>query len=150
MTLLPVEPARLTIDPRRYSWCAKPELQMFCSVPGCGVGFGLHTHHIVPRSQTGGPLDYVTIDGLVRVNVCKLCPQHHADLTSPVGGHRAMIRWVDGEGWCWAVRAKGPGTADLTDEAGVCSDGRPAGVGSLFRSARGHVWHVVGRLGGQG
>lgn len=109
MTLRPVEPARVTIDPRRYTWCPALERPSRCAVPGCPVTYRLEGHHVIPRSQTGGPLDYVTVDGVVLPNVVTLCREHHADVTGGLGGHRAAIRhepdgpWVwftrDGEGW---------------------------------------------------
>lgn len=148
MTLMPVEPARLTIDPRRYSWCPKLVLPGYCEVPGCGSTFRLDPHHIVPRSRTGGPLDYVTVDGVVIRNVCHLCRVHHDQLTSPLGGHQASIRFVESLGWCWCLPFRPPGTPGLTGDDVACLAVPPAGVGALFRTARGGVWQVVGSLAG--
>ena len=99
MTLQSVEMTRITIDPRRYVWCTEPELTPYCAIPGCTSTFRLQKHHIVRRSATGGPLDYVTIDGLVIQNVCMLCREHHTMLTGSVGGHKLWIVYESGEGW---------------------------------------------------
>lgn len=106
MTLLPVEPARVKVADD-YSWCSGPELPRWCQVPTCGSSLGLETHHIYPRSRTGGPRDFITVDGLVRQNVCMLCKIHHDQATGLVGGHRAAIRLAEWEGrecWVWFQR----------------------------------------------
>ena len=100
MTLQAVEPSRVTIDKeRRYSWCPAPDLPSWCSVPGCSSTFKLQKHHIVRRSATGGPLNFITIDNLVIQNVCMLCREHHGMVTGSVGGHRLWIIYESGEGW---------------------------------------------------
>lgn len=99
MTLQAVEPTRVTIDPQRYVWCTAPELTRWCAMPGCTNTFRLQKHHIVRRTATGGPLDYVTIDGLVVQNVCMLCREHHEKITGSIGGHRLWIVYEDDEGW---------------------------------------------------
>lgn len=98
MTLQAVEPTRITIDPRRYEWCTAPELTDVCAIPGCDSKFRLEKHHIVRRSATGGPLDYITIDGLVIQNVCMLCREHHDNITGSIGGHKLWIAYGIG-GW---------------------------------------------------
>ena len=91
----------MTIDSRRYVWCIPPELSETCDAPGCTSTFRLQKHHIVRRSATGGPLDYITIDGLVVQNVCMLCREHHAQVTGLIGGHKAFIKWWDDSRWVW-------------------------------------------------
>lgn len=114
MTLQAVEPVRMTIDPRRYTWCTTPDLPNWCSIPGCSSTFKLQKHHIVRRSATGGPLDYITIDGLVVQNVCMLCREHHQQITGGVGGHKLWIAWDSGK---WRIYQPGDGawvwTGDL-------------------------------------
>lgn len=130
MTLLAVEPVRLSLDPRRYVWCVTVELKPVCYAPGCAIHFGLHKHHIVRRSQTGGPLDYVTIDGLVTQNVVNLCRVHHEAVTGAVGGHSGWIRHLAGLGWVWYSPA-------------------PSGVPGAVTSKEGS-WVPVGFLKGWG
>lgn len=103
MTLQSVEPTRMTIDSRRYVWCTEPELSLVCDIPWCRSGFRLQKHHIVRRSATGGPLDYITIDGLVVQNVCMLCREHHDQITGSLNGHKLWIVWADG----WQVYEQG-------------------------------------------
>lgn len=107
MTITPIEPIRMTIDPRRYVWCAPVELHGRCYAPGCAETWGLQKHHIVRRSATGGPLDYITIDQLIVPNVCMLCQQHHDNLTGLLGGHMAAIKWEAGA-WMWCVPTDDP------------------------------------------
>lgn len=104
LTLQSIEPNRMTLDPRRYSWCTAPELPDWCAIPGCSSTFRLQKHHIVRRSATGGPLNYVTIDGLVVQNVCMLCREHHTMLTGSIGGHKLWITWEIGK---WQVYSPG-------------------------------------------
>lgn len=59
-----------------------------------------------PRFKTGGPVRFVSIDGLVVDNLVGLCFDHHLAVTSDVGGHKAWVRWEDdaadwGGGWVW-------------------------------------------------
>lgn len=86
-------------------------------MPGCTSTFKLQKHHILRRSATGGPTDYITIDGLVVANVCKLCREHHTMVTGGVGGHRLWIR-RDWDGWQVYgpsyVNSEGPRTKDGT------------------------------------
>lgn len=97
MTLLPVEPVRVTLDPRKYSWCPSPELTPWCAVPNCSSAFRLQKHHIYRRSAAGRPSDYITIDNLVVPNVCHLCRKHHSMVTGEIGGHKLWI--IYDEGW---------------------------------------------------
>lgn len=105
MTLQAVEPVRVTIDPQRYSWCPPLVLPEQCSIPGCTSSFRLEKHHIVRRSATGGPTDYITIDGLVVTNVCMLCREHHAMVTGEIGGHKL---WIIRGARDWIVVKPGP------------------------------------------
>src|SRR5205823_1010991 len=72
-----------------------------CAVPGCVVRPQRGVHHIEPRSRTGGPREYVLIDGVNVPNLCKLCDEHHDAVTGGVGGHRAKIVWSDHFAWVW-------------------------------------------------
>lgn len=108
MTLPPVETSRMTIDPRRYVWCVAPEYTGYCAIPGCNSKFRLEKHHIVRRSATGGPLDYITIDGLVVQNTTMLCREHHNMITGSIGGHKLWIVWQPpGMPACWHVFTPG-------------------------------------------
>ena len=55
------------------------------------------------RSDTAGPKKFVSIDGVVVANLCRLCPQHHREVTGGIGGHRARIVWRDDPlgHWVW-------------------------------------------------
>lgn len=136
MTLLPAEPARVTIDPRRYSWCPPLVLDSVCYAPGCTEVWQIQRHHIVRRSNTGGPLDYITIGGLVVPNVCMLCRDHHDMVTGLVGGHRAWIRYETGEGWLWYRPTR----------SGVAAWGGGARSGRILDKL-GQEWVAVGPLG---
>ena len=103
MTMQAIEPSRMTIDPRRYVWCTTPEFTSWCAIPGCHSTFKLQKHHIVRRSATGGPLDYITVDGIVVQNVCMLCREHHTELTGSLGGHKLWIVYEQG----WQVYVPG-------------------------------------------
>lgn len=139
MTLLPVEPTRITID-ESYEWCTEIVLPPWCQVPWCGSGWHTQKHHIVRRSHTGGPLDYITVDGVAVQNVFRLCQNCHSHLTSPVGGHRAMIRWFDSHGWVWCL----PINQILTPEQQVCCSALAAPL--LYTTPRGQTWRGVGLL----
>jgi hypothetical protein len=71
------------------------ELAEVCAVPGCWQRPEQGSHHIVRRSDTAGPKNWVGIDGLVVPNRCRLCPEHHRMVTGGPGGHRARILWAD-------------------------------------------------------
>src|SRR5687768_11810615 len=100
MTLQAVEPTRVTIDSRNYDWCIEPSLPGRCAIPFCLSQFKLQKHHIVRRSATGGPRDFVTIDGLVVQNVCMLCREHHGMITGELGGHKL---WIIYEQHAWQI-----------------------------------------------
>lgn len=108
MTLMSVEDYRLGWP--TYKNEGAYELTWECAVPGCGE-MGTEGHHIVPRSRTNGPRDFVTIDGLVVANKCRLCKRHHDHVTGEVGGHKGLIRWtlfpsIEERFWGWYIRAK--------------------------------------------
>lgn len=110
MTLRPVEASRITVPPQD-AWIPY-ELPFICQVPGCWHSAD-DPHHIVRRSDTGGPVDYVSIDGLVVANKMAICRTHHDEVTGGVGGHKAMIRFPGWEEiahglysawWLWYAR----------------------------------------------
>lgn len=78
----------------------------FCAVPGCGEAPEPGAHHIEPRSRIGGPLDWVRIDGVLVANLCRLCPQHHRDVTGGIGGYKARIVWRHVGLYCWVWQEK--------------------------------------------
>lgn len=132
MTLLAVDPSRFTIDPRRYTWSPAPDRSSVCQAPGCTERWQLQEHHIVPRSRTGGPLSWITVDGLVVENVCMLCQDHHDQITGLIGGHKA------------AIRRSEPG---LTPGSWLWSTPQPHGE-PVFSSKLGVPWYVLGPLKG--
>jgi len=72
----------------------------YCANPRCGR-IAEHAHHIVRRSATAGPADWVEINGEVFANKTGLCPDCHDMVTGRVGGHQAAIRLVHGVFvWC--------------------------------------------------
>jgi hypothetical protein len=91
VTLRAVEPVRLTIPPQE-GWLALG-VQPWCQHPFCESSYWLEGHHVVRRSETGGPKDWVSIDGIVCFNRVSLCKEHHDEITGGVGGHRARIRF---------------------------------------------------------
>ena len=118
MTLRPVEAIRLKVPPQER-WIPY-ELPPICQVPGCWLPME-DPHHIVRRSDTGGPVDYVTVDGLVLANKIGICRPHHDEVTGGVGGHKARIgfpEWqdiVDGlysAWWLWYARLPTAAGAD--------------------------------------
>lgn len=94
MTLLPVEPIRVTI-PAQEGW-VKGETSERCANPECDQR-GTETHEVVRRSYTAGAKRWVAIDGFVIGNQVRLCHSCHEDITQ----HRAWIRYLTGEGWVW-------------------------------------------------
>lgn len=88
---------RLPTESRDYVGLEGPEYESYkvgpkCSVPGC-TKFADHTHHIVRRSELGGPFLWVRMpDGVEIGNVTGLCWRHHDDVT--VNSER--ITYVDG------------------------------------------------------
>ena len=59
-----------------------------CSNPFCGKP-GVDKHHIVRRSELGGPYDWVEYNGVRIGNVCLLCRECHRGITE----NRTMIQW---------------------------------------------------------
>ena len=73
-----------------------------CSNPNCSK-WAEHAHHIVRRSQLQKqPQDWIAIEGFVIGNKTGLCPGCHDDITGLVGGHKAAIRWIQGDFW-WCL-----------------------------------------------
>lgn len=100
MTLLPVEPVRISYDPT-WEEMYPVERAAVCQAPGCNEQ---HTvgHHVIRRSYTGNkPVPLVAIDGVVVQNVVRLCAWHHSKVDGGVGGHRARITWDNERGWLW-------------------------------------------------
>lgn len=78
-----VEPARLERAPDglpAYSW------QGTCRA--CGRQPATDPHHIVPRSATGGPVDWLVIDGWPVPNVAGVCRACHDAITE---GRAAIV-----------------------------------------------------------
>jgi hypothetical protein len=69
------------------------ELPPRCVVPGC-LSLVRQRHHLWPKSfLRGQPYEWVEIGERVLANSVGLCVRHHHEVTSPVGGHVAHIRW---------------------------------------------------------
>jgi len=83
----------------------EPVRETVCAFPKCANRGGLEPHHVVRRSETGGPVDWVAINGVVLYNKRYLCHVHHAMVTGGVGGHRGWIRYLEGDGWVWYAPA---------------------------------------------
>lgn len=81
------------------------EDELQCAMPKCGEWHGLQHHHVVRRSELGGAYRWVVVNGVVLLNERMLCRHHHDMVTGMVGGHRAWIRYLEGEGWAWYARA---------------------------------------------
>jgi hypothetical protein len=81
-----------------------------CAVPGCERP-SVHAHHMWPRSfLRNQPQEWVQLpDDTVVGNRIGLCFEHHDDVSSPVGGHRARIVFSSGVFW-WEER--GPDAID--------------------------------------
>jgi hypothetical protein len=100
MTLLPCEQARITVPPQdKWPWNGIPGM---CQVPGCRERGEPGSHHVVRRSFTGGPMRFVSIDGVVLINEVRLCHRHHSEVTD----HFAWIVYEEGNGWVWYVEWK--------------------------------------------
>jgi hypothetical protein len=87
-----------------------PPREARCAAPSCGRT-ARHRHHIVSRTKTNGPLDWIVIHNtetkktwLVR-NVVDLCPECHDKLESQPGGAKARLRFLDDNGFAWYRRA---------------------------------------------
>lgn len=98
MTLLPCP----DIDASPYEGpLAWHEEETVCAHPMCSNRWALETHHVVRRTALGGTYRYVTVRGVILLNERKVCRDHHLELTGDLGGHKAWIRYVEGEGWVW-------------------------------------------------
>lgn len=72
-----------------------------CSNPNCGK-IAEHAHHIIRRSQLAKDYDWAAIGGFVIGNKTGLCAACHDDVTGVGGGHKAAIRWIQGDFW-WCL-----------------------------------------------
>lgn len=95
-------------------WPVSYALPPVCQHPTCDTTYWIEGHHVVRRSATAGPRDFVTIDGLVVPNRVGLCKEHHDQLTGLVGGHKAAIVYPPAQGlttglytawWVWYAAA---------------------------------------------
>ena len=129
MTLLPCP--RIEIAVYDGPLVVEPQDETVCAHPACGEGWGLERHHVVRRSETGGPERWVVVNGVILLNERWLCHIHHVMVTGEVGGHRGWIRYLEGHGWVWYAPAP-PGHA--------ASGGVPDKLGCL--------WLPVGPLKG--
>lgn len=102
MTLLPCPKAEIAVY---RGDTIEPDRELRCAHPTCAVGFALETHHVVRRTETGGPVRWVVINGVILLNERKVCHDHHLQLTGEVGGHKAWIRYLEGAGWMWYAPA---------------------------------------------
>ncbi len=98
MTLLPC--AAQDIKPT-VKLGPEPEAEVVCAHPACANRGALEPHHVVRRTATGGPVRWVIVNGVVLLNVRMFCHVHHSMLTGEIGGHRAWIRYLSGQGWVW-------------------------------------------------
>lgn len=131
MTLLPAAKAEIRVF---RGETVEHDDETVCAHPACGEWRGLERHHVVRRSETGGPERWVIIRGVILLNERRFCRHHHTMLTGEIGGHRGWIRYLEGEGWVWYAPAPlGPGWLDL-------------GVGVTDKL--GAVWVPVGALKG--
>lgn len=99
MTLQAVEPVRLSIPPQEWP---EPEEPTRCQL--CPSMLGLQWHHIVRRSATAGPKDWIGVDGLVVWNKLRVCIQCH----DRINDHGYRVAWEDGTGWVLWLRVKYP------------------------------------------
>lgn len=85
-----------------------------CSAPGCHEE-AQQGHHLYPRSHLKVDYDWVELpDGRVISNRVGLCVQHHNDVSSSVGGHRARIDFLDGGLAWWQTRRPALVELDIT------------------------------------
>jgi hypothetical protein len=62
-----------------------------CATPLCQEQ-AQQRHHLWPKSYLRGqPFEWVSVNGEVYANSVGLCMEHHDDVSSPVGGHKAKI-----------------------------------------------------------
>lgn len=87
---------RLPTESRDYKGLAGPGYESFkvgplCSVPGCGRPAD-HSHHVVRRSELGGPFLWVRMpDGAEVGNITGLCWRHHNEVTE----NKTTITYAD-------------------------------------------------------
>jgi len=86
VTLLPADAH--TIEPLRGSEWPTYKVPTICALDGCS-SLNVERHHIVRRSWTVGPYDWVKIDGRVTGNIMPLCWKHHREITD----NEARIVW---------------------------------------------------------
>jgi hypothetical protein len=112
MTLPPMEEMYLVKGERGPHYTVGP----YCANPHCHR-IAEHVHHIFRRSSLAGDFNWVLIDGYLIGNLTGLCVRCHEDVTGPVGGHKAAIRWhrkarkfywavVHGDGGAWVKYTK--------------------------------------------
>ena len=66
-------------------------LSNWCVAPGC-LSIAQQRHHLWPRSYLRGqPFEWVSVAGKTMPNSVGLCVTHHAQVSSPIGGHQAKI-----------------------------------------------------------
>ena len=88
MTLAPL------VDPSIRGVEGKPAaLAEWCVVPGC-ISLAQQRHHMWSKSYLRGqPYEWVSVRDRTIPNSVGLCINHHAMVTSPVGGHLAKITY---------------------------------------------------------
>lgn len=116
MTLLPCVRSEITVPIGVVTIELEPET--VCAHPQCAIRYGLQTHHVVRRSETGGPVRWVIVNGVLLLNERRLCQIHHAMVTGEIGGHRAWIRYLEGHGWVWYAPAPLGGPDAVLDKLG--------------------------------
>lgn len=102
MTLLPCPKSEISVW---HGATVEHAEETVCAHPGCWEVWSLETHHVVRRTETGGPVRWVRINGVILLNERRFCRLHHRQLTGEVGGHSAWIRYLEGEGWVWYAPA---------------------------------------------
>jgi hypothetical protein len=123
MTLAPGRDLGQRLVPMKDEDWVSYELQFLCAVPPCGAPPMIGVHHIEPRSRIGGPRAFVSIDGVVMPNTCRLCANHHRAVTGEVGGHKARIVWGprfedegNGQWWIWEEKIHSSKSANRHDQ----------------------------------
>lgn len=102
MTLLPCPKVDIQVYDGAH---VVPGEETVCAHPACWSTWALETHHVVRRTETGGPARWVLVRGVVLLNERRLCRPHHRELTGELGGHLGWIRYLEGEGWVWYAPA---------------------------------------------
>jgi len=118
MTLMPCARSEITATWGIGAW-PEPEKETVCSHPKCANRGELEPHHVVRRSETGGPKHWVAVNGVVLLNERRLCHVHHVMVTGEVGGHRGWIRYLEGEGWVWYAPAPAGSVGGVSDKLGA-------------------------------